>query len=70
MKSASDILTPVSGKIISANEALEAKPGIINQGPEDEGWIAKIEITGDVSREGDDGLMDEEGYRKFTEVEG
>lgn len=68
VKSASDILTPLSGKIVAANEALEAKPGIINKTPEGEGWIAKIEIE---KKEGgedeEEGLMDAEGYRAFTE---
>ncbi|KAI9879856.1 MAG: glycine cleavage system H-protein subunit, partial [Pleopsidium flavum] len=42
VKSASDIMTPVSGKIIEANNVLEEKPGTINKGPEGEGWIARI----------------------------
>ena len=64
MKSASDIMTPVSGTVIEANGVLEAKPGTINQGPEGEGWIAKISIS---DAEEMEGLMDAEGYRKFTE---
>ncbi|KAI4114407.1 MAG: hypothetical protein LQ338_008011 [Usnochroma carphineum] len=64
VKSASDIMTPVSGKIIAANEKLEEKPGTINKGPEDEGWIARIEV-GDAKEV--EGLMGLEEYRKFTE---
>ncbi|MCJ1228100.1 glycine cleavage system H-protein subunit [Toensbergia leucococca] len=64
VKSASDIMTPVSGTVIEANGVLEAKPGTINQGPEGEGWIAKISIS---DAEEMEGLMDAEGYRKFTE---
>ena len=66
VKSASDIMTPVSGKIIEGNSVLEEKPGTINKGPEGEGWIAKIEVAeegrGEVER-----LMGGEEYRKFTE---
>lgn len=67
MKSASDILTPLSGKIVAANESLEAKPGIINKAPEGEAWIAKIEIGGKEGEDEEGGLMDAEGYRAFTE---
>ncbi|KAK6439950.1 glycine cleavage system H-protein subunit [Oleoguttula sp. CCFEE 5521] len=64
VKSASDIMTPISGKIIEANAVLEDKPGTINRSPEDEGWMAKIEVS-DATEV--DKLMDGEGYRVFTE---
>ena len=63
VKSASDIMTPVSGKIIEANEVLGDKPGTINQGPEGEGWLAKIQLS---KKEELDVLMDKESYDKFT----
>lgn len=67
MKSASDILTPLSGTVIAANEALEGKPSIINKAPEGDGWIAKIEVKS-AGEEGEkETLMDEEEYRRFTE---
>lgn len=63
MKSASDILSPLAGKVIASNHLLEEKPGTINKAPEGEGWIAKIEVgEGEVK-----GLMDAEEYREFTE---
>lgn len=63
MKSASDILSPLAGKVIANNDLLEVKPGTINEAPEGEGWIAKIEIgKGEVAD-----LMNSEEYRKFTE---
>ena len=67
VKSASDILTPVSGEIIAVNNVLEDKPATINKSPEGDGWLAKIKIT-DESELSD--LMDAEGYRKFTEETG
>ena len=63
VKSASDIMTPVSGKIIAANDVLQEKPGTINKGPESEGWIAKIEVT-DVEEIKD--LMNDIEYGQFT----
>ncbi|KAI4726246.1 glycine cleavage system H protein [Aureobasidium sp. EXF-10728] len=64
VKSASDIMTPVSGTIVEANAVLEEKPSTINKSPEGEGWIAKIEIKDAKEVEG---LMSEEEYKKFTE---
>lgn len=64
VKSASDVLTPIGGKVIESNSILEEKPGLLNQDPEGEGWITKIEVEGDLNVEG---LMDKEGYTKFTE---
>ena len=64
VKSASDIMTPVSGTIKEANAQLEEKPSLINKSPESEGWIAKIEVSDPKEVEG---LMDEGAYKKFTE---
>lgn len=62
VKSASDIMTPVSGKITEHNTVLEEKPGTVNKSPEDEGWMAKIEVS-DVSEL--DSLMSKEEYDSF-----
>lgn len=59
VKSASDVLTPVSGKIIEGNDVLGDKPKTINASPEGEGWIAKIEVN-DPSEL--DALLDEKAY--------
>ncbi|KAF2486335.1 glycine cleavage H-protein-domain-containing protein [Neohortaea acidophila] len=64
VKSASDILSPVSGRITEANSVLEEKPGTINASPEGDGWLARIELS-DVSET--EGLMDSQAYTKFTE---
>ena len=53
VKSASDIMTPVSGKVIEANGALEEKPGGINKAPEGDGWIARIEVGEGIEGEGE-----------------
>ena len=63
VKSASDILTPVSGTVAEVNEALESKPGDINKDPEGEAWIAKITV----SQEPAGKLMSEAEYKEFTE---
>ncbi len=62
VKSASDIYSPVSGKLIEMNKALEANPGLINKEPYDGGWIAKIEMN---NLEEIKDLMDSEKYREY-----
>lgn len=59
-------MTPVSGKVIEANSVLEDKPAMINQSPEGDGWIAKIEVS-EKGREEVGALMDQSAYHKFTE---
>ena len=39
MKAASDVYSPVSGKIVKVNEALGDKPETINEDAFGEGWI-------------------------------
>lgn len=64
VKSASDIMTPVSGVIVEANNVLEDKPATINKSPEGEGWLAKIKISDKSEVEK---LKSAEEYKKFTE---
>ncbi|KKZ62733.1 glycine cleavage system H protein [[Emmonsia] crescens] len=66
VKSASDILSPVTGKIVEANTKLEESPKIINQSAEDKGWFAKIEIADKAEL---DGLMDKKEYQARLEEE-
>ncbi|KAF2466185.1 glycine cleavage system H protein, mitochondrial precursor [Lindgomyces ingoldianus] len=63
VKSASDILTPIGGKVTEVNSQLEAKPGSINADPEGEGWIAKLEVAGEPEGK----LMSKDEYTAFTE---
>ncbi|EOD44361.1 Glycine cleavage H-protein [Neofusicoccum parvum] len=66
VKSASDIMTPLPGKVVEVNKALEAKPATINKSPEEEGWIAKLEL--EEGADPTEGLMSAEDYEKFTEA--
>ena len=44
-KSVSEIYSPLTGKILTVNSALDANPELINQDPYEAGWIAEIEIS-------------------------
>ena len=61
-KAASDIYSPVTGKVAQVNTELEAKPELINEDCYDAGWICKLEITDEVSTEK---LMDATAYAEY-----
>jgi glycine cleavage system H protein len=63
VKAASDIYSPVSGKIIAINDLLVEKPGLISEDPLDKGWIFKIKIS---DKSELDELMDHDDFRKFV----
>ncbi|UOQ84053.1 glycine cleavage system protein GcvH [Gracilibacillus salinarum] len=45
VKAASDIYSPLSGRVITVNEALEHEPEIVNEDPFHAGWLIEIEVT-------------------------
>ena len=45
VKSASDIFSPLSGRITEVNEELSDDPGLINRSCYEKGWIARIEVS-------------------------
>ncbi|MEI6438237.1 MAG: glycine cleavage system protein GcvH [Candidatus Omnitrophota bacterium] len=45
VKSASDIFSPISGKVLEVNEDLTEDPSILNRYCYDKGWIVKVEIS-------------------------
>jgi glycine cleavage system H protein len=63
VKAASDVFTPVSGKIIEVNNMLGEKPELISKDPLGEGWIFKIEIK---DKKELDGLMTHDEFKKFV----
>jgi glycine cleavage system H protein len=64
VKAASDLYSPVAGRITAVNEKLAGRPELINSDPYGEGWILKLELAGDLPAD----LLDEAGYRKVTEA--
>jgi glycine cleavage system H protein len=45
VKTVSDLMMPVSGKILELNADLDATPELVNSDPYGNGWIVKIEVT-------------------------
>jgi glycine cleavage system H protein len=64
VKAASDLYTPIAGRVTEVNDKLAAKPELINSDPYGDGWIMKLEMTGDLPAD----LLDEAGYKQVTEA--
>ncbi len=45
VKTVSDLLMPVSGKIAELNKKLDANPELVNSDPYGDGWMVKIEFS-------------------------
>ena len=61
VKTVSDIYAPITGRVTEVNEALINKPELVNSSPYDDGWLIKIEPTGDAAAERA-ALMDRASY--------
>jgi glycine cleavage system H protein len=64
VKAASDLYSPVAGRVTAVNENLTARPELVNSEPYGDGWILKLELAGDLPTD----LLDEAGYKKVTEA--
>jgi glycine cleavage system H protein len=64
-KAAIDIYSPVSGTIMAVNEALRTQPQLINESPEDKGWLVQIALSKPAELEP---LLEPEAYSALVEV--
>ena len=62
VKAASDVYSPISGKVIEVNSELEQDPGCINKDCYEKGWIAKFEIA---DAEEVSNLMNADEYQNY-----
>ena len=63
VKAVSDLYTPVGGEVVEVNEALSESPEKINEDPYGEGWIVKIQVSGEAD------LLSASDYEQFLEEE-
>lgn len=66
VKAVSDIYSPVSGKVVEVNTALEDSPENINDDPYNAGWIVVIELSDPAEF---DQLLTAEEYEAFIKEE-
>jgi glycine cleavage system H protein len=64
VKAASDLYAPVAGTVSAVNDKLGSNPELVNSDPLGEGWIMKVEISGEPPAD----LMDEAEYKKSAEA--
>lgn len=62
VKAVSDIISPVSGSVVSVNEELEDSPELINESPYEKGWLVEIELS---DAEELNSLLSEDEYKAF-----
>lgn len=63
VKAASDIFSPVSGKVTAVNEAVIVSPETVNNSPYDDGWLVTMEIE---KMEEKKNLMTPEQYEEYV----
>ena len=63
VKAVSDLYAPVGGEVVEVNEALNDSPEKINEDPYGEGWIVKIQVSGEAD------LLSASDYEQFLEEE-
>ena len=63
VKAASDLIAPVSGRVVEVNEALEDEPELVNQDAY-ANWIIKVEMSDPAEL---DALLDAEAYKKISD---
>ncbi len=62
VKAASDIFSPLAGKITAINEKLVDEPEVVNSSPYQDGWLFKLKPSQSL-----DGLLSHDKYREITE---
>ena len=66
VKAASDVYAPIAGTVAAVNEELADTPETINADPYGEGWIVKLQPSGDID-EGE--LMTPDAYQELLDEE-
>lgn len=64
VKAASDVYSPISGKIIAINEDLEEAPNLVNTDPYGDGWLVKIDPS---DAEELQELLEADAYEEYLE---
>ena len=63
VKTVSDLFMPLAGEVTEVNEELESNPELVNDDPYGKGWMIKIKVSDDASKEA---LMSAADYKELT----
>jgi glycine cleavage system H protein len=67
VKSAADMYTPISGKIVQVNEYIPDNPDMLSKDAYGAGWLIRVEAADPAEL---DTLLDAAAYQEFLETEG
>ena len=66
VKAASDVYSPLAGKVVANNGALSGKPELLNEDPYGAGWLFRLESSSPLSAAP---LMNASAYESFLAEE-
>jgi glycine cleavage system H protein len=66
VKAASDVYSPLAGKVIANNAALAARPELLNEDPYGAGWLFRLQTNGSLNTSA---LMSAGAYETFLAEE-
>lgn len=66
VKAASDVYSPVTGKVTAGNAALVTKPELLNEDPYGAGWLFRVQTNSPLD---DASLMSAADYAKYLAAE-
>jgi glycine cleavage system H protein len=66
VKAASDVYSPLAGKVVANNSALASKPELLNEDPYGAGWLFRLDVGGGANVAG---LMTASAYASFLAEE-
>ena len=64
VKATSELISPVSGEVVKANEALKDQPELINDDPYNEGWMITVKLSNPAEL---DSLLDSAQYEAYLQ---
>jgi glycine cleavage system H protein len=64
VKATSELVSPISGEVVSANQELKDRPELINDSPYEEGWMLVVKIS---SPDEINSLMSAEEYEAYLQ---
>ena len=59
VKAASDLYSPIDGRVSAVNEALESVPEFVNKSPYGDGWMVRVSLSAEPA-----GLLNAAAYAK------
>ncbi|MBN8892415.1 MAG: glycine cleavage system protein H [Rhodospirillales bacterium 70-18] len=65
VKAASDVYSPLDGRVVETNPAIVEDPALVNRAAGGDGWFFKLELSDPAAF---DALMDEAAYTAFLET--